>query len=63
MICLFVLLLAGSTPGGFHGKYDDRMPTLAFFASKDIPAMTEVRFEFLPPFYELSIARVQCRVR
>ena len=26
-----------------HGKYDDRMPKLAFFAMKDIPAMTEVR--------------------
>lgn len=36
----------GSTPGGHHGKYDDRMPTLAFFAMKDIPPMTELTFDY-----------------
>jgi hypothetical protein len=36
----------GSTPGGHHGKYDERMPTLAFFAMTDIPAMTELTFDY-----------------
>ena len=29
-----------------EGKYDERMPTLAFFASRDIPAGTELTFDY-----------------
>ncbi len=36
----------GTTPGGHHGKYDERMPTLAFFAMVDIPPMTELTFDY-----------------
>ena len=46
-----------------HGKYDDRMPKLAFFAMKDIPAMTEVRPSCALGSYVRSAAHGFVRLR
>ena len=43
---LFLQCVFTGTCAGHHGKYDERMPTLALFASRDIPARTELTFDY-----------------
>lgn len=43
---LFLQCVFTGNCGGHSGKYDERMPTLCFFAMGDIPKGTELTFDY-----------------